>query len=292
MRERGLLIGSRQGKREHLIDVLTITTERLAASRQDSQRGTFFQEIRGERCRGVDHVLAIVEQQQAPAGTEALGQHTKNRCRRRFENCNSGRHRLQYEAGIMHGSEIDVPGTSGKVGGQLGRYALRKPRLSDATDTNQRHQSLCAQELLELADLTFSPDEAAQRGMCHGRRASLSRPPCKYCMSGSTHAWAAELGGTVPEMPRTGARADARPNVSHARYPPQRVDAWRPGALLLALTWLIPLLISSVIAGAAISALWSSGASTASDAPVVAKHVPHPSEAIDNLESEPGLLTP
>ena len=137
-------------------------TERLAARRHDAQVRDADQERVEHACGPIEHLLAVVEDEQRLAAAQLLHQGVDQGPVVLLAQADSLGHGGRDKIGIPHRGEVDPPHPAGMTIGGVGGALEREPRLSAAPGAGQRDQPVVLDELGELGELGVAGDERRQ----------------------------------------------------------------------------------------------------------------------------------
>ena len=137
-------------------------TERLTARRHDVQVRDANEERVEHACGPVEHLLAVVEDEQRLAAAQLLHQGVDQRAVALLTQADRLGDGRGDEFGIPHRGEVDPPHPAGMTIGGFGGALEREPRLSAAPGAGQRDQPVVLDELGELGELRLAGDERRQ----------------------------------------------------------------------------------------------------------------------------------
>ena len=147
----------------HTIDVLLGGAQRLAARGEHPRQWARPQHGLGHRGGHLDHVLAIVddeEQMLGPQGhRDAVGGH-RTGPERQAEGGSDGD---RDEVGIGERPELREPGAIEEPWQQLPRRLERQSCLADATRAGQGHEAVCDDQVRDVAERSLPPDQLGLR---------------------------------------------------------------------------------------------------------------------------------
>ena len=131
-------------ERRHLPHHLATDPQRLAACRDDPQTTAAPEQILGQGGRGIDDVLAVVEDDDHLA----VADHVREELRiGHVEGCGGGR---SHCGRISHRRELDDVAAVAERGGHSPGDFQRETRLADTARTDERDESLLRREAREL----------------------------------------------------------------------------------------------------------------------------------------------
>ena len=154
--------GVRAGERWKAEDPLGLDTERLLRRGQELDAARVLEDRLRERGDRLDHVLAVVEHEQAAAKAEAVDE--------RLERVAPGLKLDRHGAGdggrdlapIGHGREFDQPDSVLELVQRLLGDLDGQPRLADSAGSGQRHQLRFGEQPFEDLQFLFAPNQARQ----------------------------------------------------------------------------------------------------------------------------------
>jgi ABC-2 type transport system permease protein len=178
---RGLLAGIRQGQRLDQPQRLTGDAERFPAGREDPQPPALAKHSIGERRRRLDHVLAVVQDQQrlplADRGDEPVRQlRVRRLAEQGVPEAESGQCRLRRVTGGADGGELHQPGPVRQVAEQRARGLRGQPGLARAARPGQGGEPMSGDEFADRRDISVPADEAGQLGSQVGLPSFLAPP--------------------------------------------------------------------------------------------------------------------
>ena len=139
--------------------MLTGDSQTLPAGGQDPYPRSGSHDRPGQRRRGVEHMLAVVQHHQQAAGTEEVDD---GRCQGHPLTLNrphGGRHHLDQFVAVGRGGQLTHPRPVSEPRRQLGRHLEGQTGLSHPPDAGQRHQPGHPQLLGHRRQLHLSADE-------------------------------------------------------------------------------------------------------------------------------------
>ncbi len=133
-----VVAGYRHGKRPHREDALAAQREPLATRREHPDAGTGMGQRADELRRGVEHVLAVVDDEQQLLGAHEAGE-ARHRGQPGFgletQRCGD---RIAHRSTITNWGQVGEPRPIMESGEQVSRSLDRKAGLSDAAHTGER----------------------------------------------------------------------------------------------------------------------------------------------------------
>ena len=142
--------------------LLAVDAEPLPAGRQHAHVLAAAEDRVGEVGGDVEHMLAVVEHDQAVASAEVIEDAVERRHAGPRNHAERTRHDLEDRFLRVRGGELAQPHTVAGIRQHLGRDAQREARLPDTADAGERHESVRAHEGGHCLDLVVAPDEARQ----------------------------------------------------------------------------------------------------------------------------------
>jgi hypothetical protein len=167
-------LGRHPGRRRHAerrdaIDVLAFDTQRFAAGRQNGHAGAAADDRLGQAGRGIDQMLAIVQDQQQPPASDR----PRNGIRRDIlafqldaQRAGDGR---GNQFGLCKRRKLDQQAVDlGAVTGRS-RGLQRQRRLADPAGSHQADDTIGRQQIPQMDDRAGAPDQIERRGRYVGR---------------------------------------------------------------------------------------------------------------------------
>src|SRR5688500_14513304 len=98
----------------------------------------------------LDHVLAVVEDDENTLRSQPFRQSLNNGAPALFANIECRSDRVRYEAGVGERRKLDEPDTVLESVGGSGRDLDREARLADAARSGQRYEPLAREQVPDL----------------------------------------------------------------------------------------------------------------------------------------------
>ena len=155
------LDGARQAEGRHRIEVLARQPKLRLAGGDDRQARGAGEQL-GQQRRRVEHVLEVVEDEQALPGPEVIGQNGRGWLAADLSHPDRRGDRGRDLSRIGDGRQPDEPGTVAKVGRHLRCRLDDQSRLPGAGRTDQRHQPGRSKQLADGIRLPLPPDERGE----------------------------------------------------------------------------------------------------------------------------------
>ena len=153
------LAGVRDRHRRHRVDGFARNPHRFAARREDGHPWRVAQQPLRQPRAGLEHVLAVVEDQQHGPVAQVRDERVDDRQAALLPDAERRRDRLRHEARIRDRRELDEPRAVGEAVEHVGRELERQPRLADAPGAEQRQQARPLERLPRFVELVLAPDE-------------------------------------------------------------------------------------------------------------------------------------
>ena len=163
-----------QAQRRHRVRQLTGHPQHFAAGGQQLDARPGLQQRLGQAGRCVQHMLAVVQDQQQLPVSDKLAQRIGHRpARRLFDAQHAGhclRHPLSGLLQVLQRRQLNKPHAVGKAVHQLTAQRRRQARFADAARAQKRDQPVLRQQAVQLGQHLLAVDEAVQRlGQVVGR---------------------------------------------------------------------------------------------------------------------------
>ncbi len=142
---------------------LTLRPQRLAAGREDAHAWRTFQDPYGQSRSGIDHVLAIIEQQEHPLVPEICDQTWERVLGANLEPKHGGK-RGRNEVGVTDRCQINQPDAMLMNLDQLLGHGESDGGLADATGSNDAEKSVARQLFHETANDLRATNQTRQKG--------------------------------------------------------------------------------------------------------------------------------
>lgn len=140
-----------------------VDAERLAARREDPHAGARCQHGVGKAGAGLDHVLAVVEDEEQVATHEEVPEHVGRRCAPRAAKAQHPS-RFVGDVGLLRPrGEIDEPHAVGSAADLPTSKLESQPGLAHPTRAGEGHQPSPAQRLTHRLELPSPPEQRRQR---------------------------------------------------------------------------------------------------------------------------------
>ena len=157
----GLVRGQRrwQGQRRDRPAAFPLDAERLAAGREDGQRGAGRQQLFGEAGHRGRQVLAVVQHDQHGPAAHVTGYRLGGIQPRHVRHAELARYRLADDAGISGGSEFRPADAAREQAMRRVRRGQRQAGLAGAARAGQRQQPAALQQLQHVPQLAFAANQ-------------------------------------------------------------------------------------------------------------------------------------
>jgi hypothetical protein len=149
----------RHGQRQHREALLAGGAQQLAARGQDAHVRRRLEDRVRELRRGLDHVLAVVEDQQGTVPLQVRADALQQRPARLLAHAERLRRLADDEPGVADRREVEEPDAVGKFVDLLGGGLQREARLAEPAHAEQREQARRAEQAPHLRELALAADE-------------------------------------------------------------------------------------------------------------------------------------
>ncbi|GGK72940.1 hypothetical protein GCM10007964_14720 [Sphaerisporangium melleum] len=162
-------------QRPHVPQRLAGDAEGLATGGEDAHLRAFGQDAVGEPGRGLDHVLAVVQDDQPGGGSETGHQAGRRigrlrgrrvldaqRAARGVANAQSRQHRLRHVIGVAHRGQLGQPYTGGQARGHGLAGFDGQARLARPAGPEQGDQPMPVEQVGSVPEILLPADEAGQ----------------------------------------------------------------------------------------------------------------------------------
>jgi hypothetical protein len=136
--------------------------ERLAAGGQDSQVRAAPQQGLHDGRRGVDQVLAVVQDEQEPAPGEMAGEGLEQRLARPLDDAEHRRDRLGDQGAVVERGQRDEPDLGRLAGREPAGHLDRKPRLAQSGRARDGDEPRFREQSGQVGHVVLAPDEAGR----------------------------------------------------------------------------------------------------------------------------------
>ena len=154
--------GGRQAERRDGHRRLAVDPERLAAGGQDPERSAVAQQPLGEPCAGVDHVLAVVDQQQEVLLAQEVDEALEHGAAGGVRDPDHPGDRLDDQPGVRERCQLHEPGAIGVALGLVAREVEHQPGLAGAPDADQGDHPLAFERSPDQPQLALATHERGQ----------------------------------------------------------------------------------------------------------------------------------
>jgi len=137
-------------------------TEGLQTRGEDFGVGTFRQDRGGERGAGIQHMLAIVENEEHRPSVDEFDGALGWRAIARLCDAKNVGNGVRHVIGIGDRCEIAPVNANGEIRGKVGRGLQSQPRLATAAETRECYQGSGAQQFAHACEFTCTPDETGR----------------------------------------------------------------------------------------------------------------------------------
>ena len=151
-------------QRRHRPELLVGHPEALPAGGQHLHRRRASEDAVDQVGGGVQHVLAVVEHQQARAALQRGSHAVRHGHTRLLGDPEDGRHRLGHRGRIADRGQLDHPDPVGEVVRRSRGDLKREPRLADPADSGQRHQPVLPSAVSTSASSVSRPTKLVVGG--------------------------------------------------------------------------------------------------------------------------------
>jgi len=160
-RQAGILGWTSQ--RQQAMNMFAFDTQRLAAGRQNMHLRRILEDALGQRRRGVDHMLAAIEDQQHPPVAKQ-GNQARGRIAGLNRQSERGGDRTRHQKRIVDRPEIEKMNSADKLRQQFVAHRDGDRGLADATRAHDGDEAFALQLIRYLANGLVTPHYSGQAG--------------------------------------------------------------------------------------------------------------------------------